>query len=279
MNYSAIIRPQRFVEIISYPCLKLHRQNHIKILLLFVSLTLLFSCVGNGKSVRSGLSRIVAPATLAVARNQYAEAYFDIPTSRNWVALTINDAPYSSSTPEILQLLAASPGEPHATFFVVGEHGVENPELLQAIKNGNHDLANHGFTNSPSSEMSLTEFVVNVEKTHSVLSDYWNEEDTKWFRPGDASFTKQQAAYLQNVRDYEIALGNAYPFDYADNNVAAAVRHIKRFVSPGAIIILHDGPEQGIRTVQILEQILPWLQEKGYSVKSLSELLADSGGF
>ncbi len=247
--------------------------NSIKFLPMFIIATLLSSCIGNGKSVRSGLSRIAAPVTLGVARKQYEEAYFDIPGSRNWVALTIDDAPNSDSTPEILQLLAASSGNPHATFFIAGEDGAENPHLLLAIKDGGHELGNHGFDDAPSSQMGLTEFVANVEKSHRILLDYWDEDDRKWFRPSDDRFTKQQAKYLKNVRNYEIALGNAYPFDYKDNNVPAAVRHIKRFVKPGSIIILHDGPEQGARTVQILEQILPWLQEQGYSVKTLSELL------
>lgn len=240
-------------------------------LLLALSLTV-SSCIGNGKSVRAGISRIVAPVTLGIERKQYDQAYFDIPTNQNWVALTFNDSPNGGSTQQILDLLAASPGSPHATFFVDGELGARNGEQLQAIADSGHELANHGFTTAPSSTMGLTEFIVNVEKTHSVLTDFWSETDMKWYRPTDGSFTDQQSTYLKNERGYEIALGNAYPFDYRDNNVPAAVGHIKRFVRPGAIIILHDGVEQSRRTVQILEQVLPWLQEKGYSVKTLSEL-------
>jgi len=242
-------------------------------LLLALSLAVT-SCIGDGKSARSGLSRIIAPVTLGVARKQYEQAYFDIPTNRNWVALTLDDSPNGDSTQRILDLLDASPGNPHATFFVDGERSSRNLQQLQTIGDSNHELANHGFGTAPTSLMGLTEFVVNVEKTHSVLTDFWADADMKWYRPSDGRFTDQQAAYLRNERGYEIALGNAYPFDYRDNNVGAAVRHIKRFVRPGAIIILHDGPEQGERTVQILEQLLPWLQEEGYSVKTLSELFA-----
>ena len=251
-------------------------QNIIRISLLLALLLALSSCIGDGKSARSGLARIAAPVTLAMARKQHEQAYFDIPTNRNWVALTIDDSPNGESTQGILNLLGESPGNPHATFFIVGENGAGNLELLQTIQDSSHELANHGFTTAPSSTMGLTEFIVNVEKTHSVLTDFWAENDIKWFRPSDASFTEQQATYLQNERGYEIALGNAYPFDYRDNNVPAAVRHIKRFVQPGAIIILHDGPEQGAQTVKILEQVLPWLHEEGYSIKTLSELFASN---
>lgn len=247
-------------------------KNIIRIPLLLTLSLAVTSCIGNGKSVRAGLARFVAPVTLGIARNQYAQAYFDIPTSRNWVALTLNDSPNGDSTQRILDLLDASPGSPHATFFVDGERGTENLQQLQSIAEGSHELANHGFGSAATSEMGLTEFVVNVEKTHSILSDFSSDADMKWYRPSDGRFTDQQAAYLKNERGYEIALGNAYPFDYRDNNVRAAVAHIKRFVRPGAIIILHDGAEQGERTMLILEQVLPWLQEEGYSVKTLSEL-------
>ncbi len=232
------------------------------------------SCIGNGKSVRAGLSRAIAPITLGVARNQYEQAFFDIPIDYNWVALTIDDSPNGDSTQRILDLLGATPGNPHATFFVDGQRSIKDLQLLHTIKDSGHELANHGFGTAPSSAMGLTEFIVNVEKTHSMLSNFWTESDMKWYRPSDGGFTDQQATYLKDERGYEIALGNAYPFDYRDNNVQAAVGHIKRFVKPGAIIILHDGAEQGERTTQILEQVLPWLQENGYSVKTLSELFA-----
>tara|TARA_B110000444_G_scaffold219004_1_gene218865 strand:+ start:58 stop:816 length:759 start_codon:yes stop_codon:yes gene_type:complete len=245
----------------------------IQTLLLTLSLTVT-SCIGNGKSVRAGLARIVAPVTLGVARNQHEQAYFDIPTNRNWVALTLDDSPNGASTQRIIDLLAAGPGNPHATFFVDGERGSENLGQLQTILDSDHELPNHGFGTAPTSEMGLTEFILNVGKTHSVLADFWQDTDMKWYRPSDTSFTEQQATYLQTERGYEIALGNAYPFDYRDNNEPAAVSHIKRFVRPGSIIILHDGAGQGERAARILEQVLPWLQEEEYSVKTLSELFA-----
>ena len=241
-------------------------------LLFIVAVLLLSSCASNEKSFRSGVYRLAAPVTLGVARNIYAEAHFDIPTGENWVALTIDDAPNSTATQKILELLADSTGDPHATFFIVGEYGANHPALLQAIKDGDHELGNHTYVDSPTVEMTLTEFVTSVERTNSVLRDYLDEDDPKWFRPAYARYTSQQAGYLRDFRNYEIALGNAYPYDFGDNNIAAAIRHIKRFVRPGAIIILHDGPENGLRTVQILEQILPWLSGEGYSVKTLSEL-------
>ena len=245
--------------------------SHKRILFIIVSALLVSSCGNNiEKSALSSFYRIVAPATLAIARNIYPEAHFDIPTGERWVALTIDDAP----TERILELLASSAGNPHATFFVIGEYGAENPDLLEAISAGNHELGNHSYVNSPTIELSLTEFVTSVENTHSVLRPYLDSNDPKWFRPGFAKYTPQHAGYLIEQRGYEIALGNVYPYDYGDNNISAAVRYIKLFVRPGSIIVLHDGGEMGLRTVEILEQVLPWLWSEGYSVKSLSELLA-----
>lgn len=251
-------------------------QSRHRLLLFFIAVILFLSaCANNQKSIRSSLSRFAAPATLGFARNIFEEAHFDIPGNGNWVALTIDDAPNSIATEKILQVLADSPDQPHATFFVVGEYAANKPELLQAIKDGEHELGNHSYTNSATAQLSLTEFVSSVERTNSVLTDYLNENDPKWFRPANTGYTSHQAGYLQDVGGYEIALGNADPYNFDDNNVPAAVRHIKRFVGPGAIIVLHDGAENGLRTVEILQQILPWLRDEGYSVKTLSELFAN----
>lgn len=237
---------------------------------------LLPACTFSDKSLRSGVYRFLAPGTLAVARKQYAEAYFDIPTTERWVALTIDDTPNAVATQGILDLLARSPGNPHATFFVVGEYAAQHPALLAAITRGGHELGNHTYENTPTADLALTEFIQSVERTYALLREHLDPQAPKWFRPGYARYTEQQARYLIEQRGYQIALGNAYPYDFGDDNVPAAVSHIKRFVRPGAIIVLHDGPEYGQRTVAILEEILPWLAREGYQVKTLSELHASA---
>jgi peptidoglycan/xylan/chitin deacetylase (PgdA/CDA1 family) len=71
---------------------------------------------------------------------------------------------------------------------------------------------------------------------------------------------------------YRCALGSVYPYDATIPSAGFAAWHIRRNVSPGGIIVLHDGGARGMRTVRVLKDVLPWLRHQGYRVVTLSEL-------
>src|SRR2546423_11199233 len=60
------------------------------------------------------------------------------------VALTFDDGPDPIWTPRILDLLKAE--QVPATFFIIGEYGQANPNLVRRIINEGHDLGNHTYT-------------------------------------------------------------------------------------------------------------------------------------
>src|SRR5690242_977360 len=66
------------------------------------------------------------------------------PVGPQKVCLTFDDGPHPEYTPQILDILKQH--SVPATFFVVGQHALANPELVQRIIDEGHDLGNH--TNS-----------------------------------------------------------------------------------------------------------------------------------
>jgi len=63
------------------------------------------------------------------------------------VALTFDDGPDPDTTPLLLDLLARH--QVRATFFVTGVRAKRHPELIHAILDRGHDLANHSLSHSP----------------------------------------------------------------------------------------------------------------------------------
>jgi peptidoglycan/xylan/chitin deacetylase (PgdA/CDA1 family) len=52
------------------------------------------------------------------------------------------------------------------------------------------------------------------------------------------------------------------------------LKYLRQFIFPGAILLLHGGTvERANNTVEVLKQLLPQLQEQGYRVTTLSELI------
>jgi peptidoglycan/xylan/chitin deacetylase (PgdA/CDA1 family) len=80
---------------------------------------------------------------------------------------------------------------------------------------------------------------------------------------------------------YRCALGSVYPYDGYAMPAGIASAYVLANVSPGAVIVLHEGGARGARTVAVLRRVLPVLAARGYRVVSLGELVkvaAGSGG-
>ncbi len=60
------------------------------------------------------------------------------------IALTFDDGPDPEDTPKILDLLKQY--HAHATFFVVGNKVVRNPDILKREAAEGHELANHTYS-------------------------------------------------------------------------------------------------------------------------------------
>jgi peptidoglycan/xylan/chitin deacetylase (PgdA/CDA1 family) len=64
-------------------------------------------------------------------------------SSARAVALTFDDGPNPDATPAILDALAARGVK--ATFFVLGRHAEQWPELVARVAAGGHSIGNHGY--------------------------------------------------------------------------------------------------------------------------------------
>src|ERR1700752_2678322 len=81
------------------------------------------------------------------------ETYLTYPTS--WlvarqgarsksIALTFDDGPDPKWTPAILDILKRH--NIKATFFLIGQNAVDNPDLVRRIFREGHEIGNHSFT-------------------------------------------------------------------------------------------------------------------------------------
>ena len=59
------------------------------------------------------------------------------------VAITFDDGPSPDTTPRVLDALRAA--DARATFFVLGRHAEQHPEIVQRIAREGHELANHTY--------------------------------------------------------------------------------------------------------------------------------------
>ena len=62
------------------------------------------------------------------------------------IAITFDDGPHATSTPQILELLQRV--HVPATFFLVGKHLEKHPEIALDMVGSGHEIGNHTFSHS-----------------------------------------------------------------------------------------------------------------------------------
>ena len=69
---------------------------------------------------------------------------WEVKTEEKVIALTFDDGPDQTYTPQILDLLAEYDAK--ATFFVIGERAEKYPNLVRRLDDEGHEIANHTYT-------------------------------------------------------------------------------------------------------------------------------------
>lgn len=210
---------------------------------------------------------LIRPSDWLLARLSSLEprVVYRIDTGERLIALTIDDAPHPEVTPGILRVLREH--RTHATFFIIGSHAEAHPELVESIRSEGHELANHLFTDRMSASLSDEEFLEELKRTDRLIQPLGSP---RWCRPGSGVITKRIARIIR-MNGYTPVAATAYPMDLT-TGVGLTVRQFLANVRPGAVLVLHDGRPNRKRTIEVIEQVLPRLDEMGYRATTLAEL-------
>jgi peptidoglycan/xylan/chitin deacetylase (PgdA/CDA1 family) len=191
---------------------------------------------------------------------------YAVPTHEKVVALTFDDGPDRTSSPEILRLLREH--DARATFFFISGNvsGAEHI-VADAVAQGN-ELGNHLTRDEPSIRLSPSAFVAAIREAGAVLSGFG---PVLWLRPGSAWYNDAMLDAIER-EGYRCVLGSVYPYDPYVPIVRLTSAYILANTRPGSVIVLHEGGARGARTVEVLGRVLPALHKRGYRVVTLSEL-------
>jgi peptidoglycan/xylan/chitin deacetylase (PgdA/CDA1 family) len=224
-----------------------------------------------GGGVLAASSLLVQPAWLpGVLARVYPDILWRVETARPRVALTFDDGPALDHTPIVLRTLARHGA--HATFFMVGDRATAAPELLKAVREAGHEIGNHYYTIRSTLRASDQEFEANLVRTESILS---LTSSPKLYRPPGGLIRSSQLAIVRK-HGYRCVMGSAYPFDPSHPSPAYIRWLVTKNLTPGAIVILHDGIADPSRMLAVLDDILRAGEEKGLEFVTVGELLEES---
>lgn len=133
--------------------------------------------------------------------NYFVHQYVDGVSSKT-VALTIDDGPDATYTPEVLDILHAHGAR--ATFFVVGRRAQALPDLVHREIAEGHEIGNHTMTHVGWNDKSYDESLAEILEAQKAISSVTGSEPV-FFRSPHGQNTKANAqaivdSHLQAVR-------------------------------------------------------------------------------
>lgn len=184
-----------------------------------------------------------------------------LPTTRREVWLTIDDGP-SADTAPMLDLLERHGAR--ATFFLVGERALAQPEQVRDILRRGHGIGNHSASHPDTRFWRLGPAAMEDEigRNQSLLTVV-SGQTPRWFRSVVGMTNPFVGMSLKRHRLARVAW-SARGFDGVDCDPDQVLARLTRDIAPGAIVLLHEGAAHG-HNVEILARLLEWLAREGYA--------------
>jgi peptidoglycan/xylan/chitin deacetylase (PgdA/CDA1 family) len=191
------------------------------------------------------------------------------------VALTFDDGPTSYSTPQVLTALEQAHAP--ATFFVEGQYAQDYPDLLLREWQDGFVIAMHTWDHPSMDTLGNADLRHQFGDTLAAVHKVIGADACLWlWRPPYAAFNNQ---VLAMAKSYGLTTINwdSNGADWLEPGVQQIVAGVMKTVAPGAIILLHDGPEHREQTAAAIPLILQALHQNGLTPVTLPRLLADAG--
>ncbi|MDK2820338.1 MAG: hypothetical protein PWP31_303 [Clostridia bacterium] len=189
------------------------------------------------------------------------------PGAGHKVAITFDDGPRPEWTERYLRVLEAKGAR--ATFFVVGAQAPKNADLVRAILASGNEVGNHSWSHSFLGKVPEDVVRADISKSMEVLEKITGQP-IKYFRPPYGSISPQLVAAAESL-GVKTVTWSIDPRDWAKPLPEKIVNHVMNRVQNGSIILLHEGHPG---TLVALPLLINKLQEKGYELVTLSELLS-----
>lgn len=208
------------------------------------------------------------PAALPVATKVFSIS----PTKEKRVAITFDDGPDKTYTPQILDILKSH--QVKATFFLIGEKANEHPDVVKRIYAEGHDLGNHTWNHRQLSKMPAADIEAEIARTDDLLKKT-SGTAPKLFRSPYGE-TSEDIMRTAAQTGHSVIGWSVDTRDWEGHSAEAILATVKKELKPGAVILMHSAGGKGgnrANTVKALPQVIAYLKQQGYRIETVSELM------
>lgn len=176
------------------------------------------------------------------------------------VALTLDDGPDPTYTPQVLAILRKY--HVTATFFVIGKSAAAHPDLIRSLVDAGHAVGTHTWSHAnlsnlpaPKVRHEIRRAVETVTATTGRMPDLFRAPYGSWSR----TVFQECAAMGQTSIAWDVD-----PRDWDTPGSQHISSRVLDQVGNRSIVLNHDGGGDRSQTVQALRHFVPVLIDSGY---------------
>jgi len=193
------------------------------------------------------------------------------------IALTYDDGPNDPHTLKLLDVLAKH--SVRATFFMIGRHVQERPDIARVVAQAGHVIGNHTFAHPLLIFESAAQTRTQLVDCHQALEDAVGEH-SNLFRP---PFGGRRPATLRIAREIglQTVMWNVTGYDWNAPPAAVIQKKVVRQMRGGDVILLHDGGHRTTgadraQTVIATDNLIRRYKDDGGEFVTVEEMFAVS---
>ena len=200
-------------------------------------------------------------ATVAVANPQSTGAV-DC-TANKFVALSFDDGPNGSTTPQLLNILDQY--NVKATFFLIGRQVAPNAAIVQRMVDSGHIIGNHTWDHKDLTSLSAAEAKSEVDRTQDAIANASGV--TPYFvRPPYGAINDSTRAAI----GFPTIEWSVDPEDWKNKDANIVFNRVITNTQAGSIVLSHDIYQS---TVDAYARIVPQLLNDGFTLVTIPQLL------
>lgn len=191
-----------------------------------------------------------------------------VETEEKKVALSFDAGWGNEDTAQLLEILKNH--NLHVTFFMTGEWVTNYPDDVKAILEAGHDLGNHSENHKNMSQIPDEDKKEELMKVHDKVKELTGYEMCL-FRPPYGDYDNAVIDVAKDCRYYTVQW-DVDSLDWQNKGVDSVITTVTEHknLGNGSIILCHNGAEY---TAQALDTLITSLQDMGYEIVPVSELI------
>ena len=207
----------------------------------------------------------------------FIEPFYHIDTEEKVVALTFDDGPSPTWTPEVVDVLDRHSAV--GTFFMLGENAEKYPDVVRYVQSHGHEIGSHSYNHIRLIFRWPGVVREQIEKADAALEKA-GAEPTCLFRPPNLDKMIVTPLVMKKLGKVLVSLDAEAMLEYDRDNTDsdALAAQIVAAIRPGSILDLHDGRSHDPTVfLDALDKALTELTEQGYRFVTVSEGLKMAG--